>query len=61
VGKPVKHIFLTEIVGGSLAPQTGEILDVKWLSYDEVMVLQNTKKLRAPWIWDIIQKVEQST
>lgn len=52
----VKHVFLAEIVGGELKPQEGEIIAVEWLSFDEVNNLQTGNELRAPWVWDIIQK-----
>jgi ADP-ribose pyrophosphatase YjhB (NUDIX family) len=54
--KTVKHIYSAEIIGGELTPQEDEILDVKWLTFDEVKAINEDGKLRAPWIWDIIQK-----
>ncbi len=56
VGKPVKHIFTAQVIGGELSPQPDEILDVKWLTFNEISALNNEGKLRAPWIWDVIQK-----
>jgi 8-oxo-dGTP pyrophosphatase MutT (NUDIX family) len=58
-GRPVKHIFSAKIVGGKLLPQPEEILDVKWLTFDEIRDLQKNGKIRAPWIWDLINKLEK--
>lgn len=52
---PVKHIFRARVIGGKLTVQENEILDVKWLSYDEIETLHKNKKLRAPWLWEIIK------
>lgn len=57
---PVKHIFMAKITGGELKIQEDEILDVKWLSFDEVKKLHKDKKLRADWIWGIISKYKAS-
>ncbi len=52
----VKHIFMAEIIDGELTMKPDEILDIKWLTYDEINVLNETGKLRRPWVWDIINK-----
>ena len=54
--KSVKHIYLAEITGGELKPQPEEIMDVKWLTFGEVIALRDNGLLRKPWVWDIIQK-----
>jgi 8-oxo-dGTP pyrophosphatase MutT (NUDIX family) len=56
--KPIKHIFTAEIRGGKLTIQEDEILDVKWCTFEEIRNLKNSDKLRAPWIWEIISKLE---
>lgn len=56
---PVKHAFAAKIVGGELKIQEDEILDVKWLTYQEVEKLKGAGKIRAPWIFDAITKVER--
>ncbi len=56
--RPVKHAFMAHIVGGELAIQLDEILDAKWLTYAEISSLNDDGKVRAPWIWDAISKVE---
>ena len=56
--EPVKHIFRAHIVGGELRAQEDEILDVKWLTYDEVKTLNSEGKLRAAFIFEVISKVE---
>jgi isopentenyldiphosphate isomerase len=53
--KAVKHVFSAEIVGGELSPPEDEILDIKWLTFDEVKIIEAEGKLRAPWVWDVIQ------
>lgn len=54
--KSVKHVFSAEIIGGELKSQEGEILDVKWLTFDEITQLNDDHKIRAPWVWDSVQK-----
>jgi ADP-ribose pyrophosphatase len=54
--KKVKHIFSAEIIGGELIAQEKEILDVKWLSFNEIERLNSEGKIRRPWVWDVIQK-----
>lgn len=57
----VKHIFSANIAGGELTPQEGEILDVKWLTFDEIKSIQDNGKIRAPWVWDVVQKDHLAT
>lgn len=52
----VKHVFSAEIISGELAPQEDEILAVKWLTFDEIKEMNEDGKLRAPWVWDVVQK-----
>jgi 8-oxo-dGTP diphosphatase len=59
-GRPVKHIFEAQIVGGELKIQAEEILDAKWLTYTEIEQLKSHQRLRAPWLWDAITEVEQA-
>lgn len=54
--KSVKHVFSAEIIGGELKSQEDEILDVKWLTFDEITRLNDDHKIRAPWVWASIQK-----
>lgn len=55
--KSIKHVYSAEIMGGELIPQKNEVLEVAWLPYAEIEMLQNNGNLRAPWVWSIIQKV----
>lgn len=55
---PIKHIYEAHIVGGELNIPKDEILDGKWLTYDEVKSFSESGKLRAPWIIDVIKNVE---
>jgi NADH pyrophosphatase NudC (nudix superfamily) len=54
--RPVKHIFVGNLVGGELHVQEDEILDAKWLTFEEVEALDKDGKLRAPWIMEVITK-----
>jgi 8-oxo-dGTP pyrophosphatase MutT (NUDIX family) len=51
---PVKHAFLAEVTGGSAHAQEDEILQVKWLSYEEIKDLYTSGKIRSEWIWQAI-------
>lgn len=55
---PVKHAFRARIVGGELKIQEEEILDARWLTYEEIEKLEQDGKIRAPWIFSSITKVE---
>lgn len=56
IGKSVKHIFSANIIGGEISADGNEIIDVKWLSFDEIKTKNRENKLRNTWVWDIIQK-----
>lgn len=58
--KSIKHVYAAHVVGGDETPQPGEILQVAWLTYDEVAALNEQGKLRAPWVWEIIDKAESA-
>lgn len=52
----VKHIFSANIIGGEISFKNDEILDVKWLTFEEVKMINDNGKIRRPWVWDIIKK-----
>lgn len=52
----VKHVFSADIAGGEILQKNDEILDVKWLTFDEIKTINDSGKIRRPWVWDIIQK-----
>lgn len=56
--KTVKHIYSAEIIGGAERPQEGEILEVVWLSFDEVMQLDRDGHLRRAWVGEVIRNYE---
>jgi ADP-ribose pyrophosphatase YjhB (NUDIX family) len=56
--KSVKHVYLAEIIGGEEKAQEGEILEVVWCSFEEVSILEQAGKMRAPWVFDVISKFE---
>jgi 8-oxo-dGTP diphosphatase len=47
VEEPVRHAFNVRVTGGELAPQPGEILDVKWFSYDDIVKMKAEGNLRV--------------
>lgn len=48
--------FATKLLSCDPKPQAGEILDLKWFTYEEI--LANRDQLRAPeWIIDMIENV----
>ncbi len=55
----VKHIYLAEIIGGEEHPQDGEILEVVWFTFEELMQLEKDGLMRKPWVFDVISKFEQ--
>mgnify|MGYP000482209345 CR=1 FL=1 len=54
----IKHVYTAEIAGGEERAQEGEILEVVWLSYDELFELEKSGKMRAPWVFDVVTKYE---
>jgi len=56
IGKSVKHIFSANIVGGEIYIDKDEIIDVKWLSFDEIKEKNEDNELRNSWVWDVIKK-----
>jgi len=57
----VKHVFSADIAGGEILQKNDEILDVKWLTFDEIKTINDNDKIRRPWVWDIIQKDYKGT
>lgn len=56
----VKHVYQAEIIGGQEQAQEGEILEVVWKSFDELQVLERNGEMRAPWVFDVISKFEDT-
>lgn len=52
----VKHIYEANIVGGELNFPEDEILDAKWLTFDEIKDMKD--QLRSSWIIDTIEILE---
>src|SRR5690606_31032740 len=57
----VKHVYLAEIIGGEERAQEGEILEVVWHSFDEIVELEKVGRMRAPWVFDVIGKLESQS
>jgi 8-oxo-dGTP pyrophosphatase MutT (NUDIX family) len=60
IKQAVKHVFAADIIGGNVMPPNDEIMDIKWLTFDQVKDLHKNGKLRKPWVWDVIQKDHQT-
>jgi ADP-ribose pyrophosphatase YjhB (NUDIX family) len=58
VKEPIRHAFTVNVVGGKLKPQPGEILDVRWFTYHQIVKMKEEGKLRVEWIFDAITRVE---
>lgn len=56
--EPIRHAFTATIVGGEVTPQPGEILDVQWFTYDQIVQMREEGKLRVEWIFDAITRVQ---
>lgn len=53
--KAVKHIFEAKVISGELQFPQGEILDVRWLTIQEVE--EKRKELRREWVIDLLKLV----
>jgi len=60
-GKSVKHAFEAKIIGGKLKFPKDEILDVKWLSLEEIKELDSQGKIRSDWVVKAIESVAKKT
>ncbi|MEO8691292.1 MAG: NUDIX hydrolase [Candidatus Saccharimonas sp.] len=60
VEEPIRHAFTVRILGGEVKPQPGEILDVQWFTYDDIVQMRSDGKLRVEWIFDAITRIENS-
>lgn len=56
VPRSVKHIYSAAIAGGDIHPTSPEILKVVWMPFAEIEILEKANQLRAPWVWDVLQK-----
>jgi ADP-ribose pyrophosphatase YjhB (NUDIX family) len=56
----VKHVYLAEITGGYEMAQEGEIIEVVWKTFDELIELEAGNELRRPWVFDVVSKFEKS-
>jgi ADP-ribose pyrophosphatase YjhB (NUDIX family) len=57
---PVKHAFRAQITGGELSVQQDELLDVRWMTFQEIAKLNKAGKLREAWVWESISAVENA-
>jgi ADP-ribose pyrophosphatase YjhB (NUDIX family)/TM2 domain-containing membrane protein YozV len=57
----VKHAFVGTVKAGEPTPQPGEIQKVSWMSYDDILKLNDEKKLRADWVFEAITACEKGS
>lgn len=55
---PVVHHFRAKIIGGELNFPTSELLDVKWMTYQEIEILNNQGKIRSKCVFASIKKLQ---
>lgn len=53
------HAFTANITSGTLTPLYEELLDAKWLNFDEIKKLNDTGKIRSSWIFESVCKAEK--
>lgn len=56
----IKHAYVGIIKGGEILAQPGEIREVAWVTYEQILSLHAEKKLRAPWVFDALTRYENS-
>mgnify|MGYP001172377806 CR=1 FL=1 len=56
----IKHAYIGIVRGGEAVAQPGEISEVTWVSYEQILSLHAEQKLRAPWVFDAITAYEKS-
>ncbi|HUY85005.1 MAG TPA: NUDIX hydrolase [Candidatus Dormibacteraeota bacterium] len=55
----VKSAFRAKIIDGNLSIPSDELLDARWLHFNEVLELHKTGKMRSAWTYNAILKIEQ--
>lgn len=60
VDEPIRHAFTVKITGGEVRPEPGEVLDVQWFTYEQIVQMRKEGKLRVEWIFDAINRVESA-
>lgn len=56
VNEGVKHTFYTKIIGGELKFPKDELLDAKWFSYEDILLMKD--KLRHNWVLKAIDQIK---
>jgi 8-oxo-dGTP diphosphatase len=54
--RPIKHYYRAKIIGGDLQVRPGEVLDAKWLSFEEITKLNEDGLIRIDCVYDAISK-----
>lgn len=60
VEESIRHAFTAKITGGKVKAQPGEVLDVQWFTYKQIVKMRKDGKLRVEWIFEAISLVEHS-
>jgi len=50
------YAFWARVTGGELAIQEEELLNAKWLTFEEIEALDHDHKIREPWIMESFRK-----
>ena len=58
--KSLKHVFEAKIIGGELKIPEDEILDAKWLTYEQILDIDKQGKIRNDWIIQAIVEYKKS-
>lgn len=58
VSEGVKHTFYTKITGGELKFPADELLDAKWFSYEDIVLMKD--QLRHNWVLKAIDLIRLS-
>jgi 8-oxo-dGTP diphosphatase len=54
--RPIKHYYRAKIIGGDLQVRPNEVLDAKWLSFEEITKLNEDGLIRIDCVYDAISK-----
>ena len=55
-----RYAYAAHIVGGKMNPDPKEIMQAKWLTFEEIEMINEAGQFRAHWIYDFIAKYQAS-
>lgn len=53
------HGFAANLISGTLSPLKEELLDARWLTFEEIRKLNDAGKIRSSWIFESVRKAEK--